>query len=435
MYAAELEKVKKKLHKLIRSGRFTGKEICLFGVSDNTRQIIGILRENGYEPSHVIDNDVNKVGSYCAGIQVLAAKEFANNNSVFLIYSFYHEEMKRQLAASGICEKNIISLNLKERSFWGTVSDIQKGKKIYDRLIREYGDVPIYLCPYTGTGDIYLIGTFWEEYIEKENISDYVFLVISGACKKVAQLFDIKNIICLEKQKDSGWLISYYASNADSVNLKILNDAWAQIHDNQTEWFRGYKGWYFTELFRKFVFDLPDDSRPKHPVLQNKDKEVAELFEKYCLKKGKTAVLSPYSNTLSDLPIVFWEKVCECLLKKGYSVCTNSCGPKETPIKGSVGVFFPLNIAPQFVNAAGMFIGVRSGFCDIISGCTAKKIILYDRRNRFYNASAFEYFSLNRMGLCDDAVEIEYELAENELDRIVNYIGGHLNGQKSNTFN
>lgn len=410
MYAAELEKVTQKIHKLIKKGKFNEKDICLFGVSDNTRQIIKILKENGYEATYVIDNDLNKVGSFCAGIQVTNAREFEGaSNIICLLYSFYHEEMKRQLIQCGMVDENVVSLNIKERTIIETISDIQKGKKIYTDLKKKYGDVPIFLCPYTGTGDIYLIGTFWDEYIIKENVEQYIFLVISGACKKVAELFDIKNIVCLKNQKDSAYLISYYAANTTHIDLKILNDAWAQIHDNQTEWFRGYKGWYFTELFRRFVFDLPDDSRPRHPTLKNKEKEVNELFEKNGLKKSKTAILSPYSNTLSDLPVEFWEKVCEKLIEKGYAVCTNSSGPSEPPIKGSLSIFFPLNIAPQFVNAAGMFIGVRSGFCDIVSGCVAKKIVLYDKGNRFYNCSAYEYFSLNKMGLCKDAIEIEYE--------------------------
>lgn len=425
MYAAELEKVTQKIHKLIKKGKFNEKDICLFGVSDNTRQIIKILKENGYEATYVIDNDLNKVGSFCAGIQVTNAREFEGaSNIICLLYSFYHEEMKRQLIRCGMQERNVISLTFKEPTVLEAISGIQKGKRIHANLIKQYGNVPMYLCPYTGTGDIYLIGAFWEEFIKKENIENYIFIVISGACKKVAELFDIKNIVCFKNQKNSAYLISYYAADSANVDLKILNDAWAQIHDNQTEWFRGYKGWYFTELFRKFVFDLPYDSRPKHPVLKNKDKEVAELFKKNGLKIGKTVVLSPYSNTLSDLPIDFWEKICERLIENGYAVCTNSSGASEPPIKGSAGVFFPLSIAPQVINAAGMFIGVRSGFCDIVSGCNAKKIILYDKGNRFYNCSAYEYFSLEKMGLCDDAVEIEYEHDSRALEKIINFIGG-----------
>lgn len=427
MYAAELEKCTKKIKKLINKGILDGKNIFIFGVSDNTRQIIKILRTCGYNPVGVVDNDNAKHGSYCSGIKVVPVWKVENHYSnIWLMYSFYWREMRLQLMDSGVCPKNIYPLVQKERPIWGHLIGCVQGKNIYQKLLKKYGDVTVFLCPYTGTGDVYLIGTFWKEYVEVNNITNYVFIVISGACKKVASLFDIKNVILLNDQKDAGKLISYYCLCPDKVNLKILNDAWAQINDNASEWFRGYKGWYFTDLFRKFVFDLPDQIRPQHPVLMDKEEQISKVFEEKGLLKGNTVVLSPYSNTLSDLPSVFWERLCDVLVKKGYVVCTNSSGPSEPPIKGSVGVFFPLDIAPQFVNKAGTFIGVRSGFCDVVSGCNAKKIILYDKTNRFYNCSSFEYFSLKRMDLCDDAYEIEFEHDENSINEIIEKIGGYI---------
>ena len=56
----------------------------------------------------------------------------------------------------------------------------------------------------------------------------------------------------------------------------------------------------------------------------------------------------------------------------------------------------------------------------MISGADAKKIILYDKGNRFYMGSAFEYFNLKEMELCDDAVEIEFE--HGNLDNMVSEI-------------
>lgn len=409
MYAAELEKCTKKINKLISRDVFYDKNIYLFGVSDNTRQIIRILRMNGYEPIGVVDNDKSKQGSYCSGIRVIQVEQVEYNiKNVWLMYSFYWREMRLQLIESGVRPEQIYPLFQKEKLIWGHLAGCLRGKYLYEKFLSKYGNVTIFLCPYTGTGDIYLIGTFWEEYIERNRINNYVFIVISGACKKVAALFGIKNIVLLDKQKDAGKLISYYNLCQEKVNIKILNDAWAQINDNSSEWFRGYKGLYFTELFRKWVFDLPDESKPHHPYLADKNDEIETIFKNNKLKKETTVVLSPYSNTLADLPRFFWEEICDGLMKRGYTICTNSSGADEPAIKGSIPIFFPLNIAPQFINYAGGFIGVRSGFCDIVSGTKAKKVILYDARDRFYNCSAYEYFNLKSMGLCDDAIEIEY---------------------------
>ena len=57
MYKTELEYVKKRIHILDRNRYLKDKNIYLFGVSDNTRQIVQILRTLGYKPLQIIDND------------------------------------------------------------------------------------------------------------------------------------------------------------------------------------------------------------------------------------------------------------------------------------------------------------------------------------------------------------------------------------------
>ncbi len=412
MYMAELDSVEKKIRRLHTNKALSNKKIFLFGACENTRQIIRILRELGYEPQQIIDNDSNKQHSYCSRIKVLSVDEAiqrVDSDAIFLIYSSFWREMIYQLENKGYGPKQIYNLVGREKSVIECFFNCYRGKLVHKRLKRKYGDLPIFLCPYTGTGDIYLIGTFWKQYIEKHNIDDYIFLVISGACKKVASLFEIKNVELLRNQKESSYLISYYALCPEAIQLKLLNDGWAQLHTNPSEWFRGYKGLYFTELFRKFVFELPDTCEPEHPMVEDEEEEISKLFNQYGLVAGKTVVLSPYSNTLADLPDCFWVKIAKELQKRGYTVCTNSSGKTEPAIEGTEALFFPLNIARQFLDKAGWFIGVRSGFCDVISGSSAKKIILYDGGNRFYNCSAYEYFSLNGMGLCEDAVEVIYD--------------------------
>lgn len=199
------------------------------------------------------------------------------------------------------------------------------------------------------------------------------------------------------------------------VNILLLNDSWAQIHTNPLEWFRGYKGLGFTPLFRTFVFNLPDTAKPEHPKLNDANEELTQLFKDKQLQKGNTVVLSPYSNTLADLPKEFWEELAGKLKQADFVVCTNSNGKTEKAVKGTVSVFVPLNIAPQFIEQAGYFIGIRSGFCDIISGANAKKIILYDAQDRFFTSSAYEYFSLKNMQLSEDATEILFKREDKEL--------------------
>lgn len=56
------------------------------------------------------------------------------------------------------------------------------------------------------------------------------------------------------------------------------------------------------------------------------------------------------------------------------------------------------------MEAAGNFIGLRSGLCDVISQSHAKKIILYP--DRIYQEGKYiSFYSLKNMGLCMDAEE------------------------------
>jgi len=412
MYDDELKRVTRIIKIRNALGKLEKREIYLFGVSDNTRQIIQLLRELGIEPRHVIDNDRSKQGSYCSMLKVIPLEEvedFRAKDKLYIMYSAYWREMIPQLIECGVRYRNIWRLNRKTKGILGLFWNVYRGRNHYKKLIKKYGRVPIFLCPYTGTGDIYLIGAFWNEYIKKNDITEYVFVVITGACKKVASLFDIKNVVLVKKKKYASRLIDYYMYDRNSGDIKVLNDCWAQIHTNQVEWFRGYKGLYFTELFRKFVFNLPNEAKPVHPVYKDESARIESIFNQYKLVYGKTVILSPYSNTLSDLPYTFWEALASELANRGYWVITNRGRKTEPAIMGTEGVFFPLDVAPQLVEKAGAFIGIRSGFCDVISGAKAKKVILYDADNRFYMGSAFEYFSLKTMGLCDDAVEYEFD--------------------------
>ena len=412
MYDVELRRTERILKVRNAVGLLKNRDIYLFGVSDNSRQIIQILRELGNEPKNVIDNDATKQGSYCSRLKVIAFSDIEkpdDKRKLYIIYSAYWREMIPQLTDYGILKKNIWRLNRKPGLLVFLLLTVYKGRAYRNRLIKQYGDKRIFLCPYTGTGDIYLIGTFWDEYTRRNHIDDYIFIVISGACKKVASLFNIKNVVLTEKKEYGAFLIDYYLYDRKKGDITILNDCWAQVHTNQVEWFRGYKGLYFTELFRKFVFNLPEDVKPAHPTFKNEYEKVIKIFEENGLEEGNTVILSPYSNTLSDLPESFWAQLAERLMNKGYVVATNCGGKTESEVVGTKGVFFPLDIAPQFIEKAGAFIGVRSGFCDVISGAKAKKIILYDKGNRFYMGSAFEYFNLKGMELCSDAIELEFE--------------------------
>lgn len=412
MYKEEKVQIRSKIDGWIKSGEIKAdSDVYIFGVNDYAREIISYIGKYDIPVSGIADNDIKKQGSYCRGVKVLAPDDVNATDSIFIICSVFWREMCTQLAQKGVTDDRrlVIVLSTFCESFELNEKAFYEGEKIYSEIKREYNDSFIFLCPYTGTGDVYLIGTFIFEYIKRHGIDKYVLVVVSRPCEKVARIFGIRDIYRIDGLEACRALIKYYMVCPDECDMMILNDSWGDIYTNPTQWIRGLHGMDFSTMFRRFIFDFEDSVKPVHPVFEDAGDRIKELEDEYGLIKGKTVILAPYSTTLTDMPSMFWESIAEELRNDGWIVCTNSGGDEEPAIEGTRGVFFPLDIAPQFISWAGAFIGVRSGLCDVISGSTAKKIILYDNANYFFNCPAYDYFSLKKIGLSNDAVEICYD--------------------------
>ena len=428
MYFEEKQKLLKQYKKTIKKFHINTCKYCfLFGVSNPTRNYIHILQEAGIRVEGVIDNDEKKSGTKCAGVDVLSVDSFKQKyimgNTKIIIDSPYWREMRTQLISIGVNENDIVSnherkkiINYK-RLFLYRVWFVCKGFRIYSKLLKQYGkDVQIFICPYSGTGDIYLIGTYWKEYLDSTGIDDYVFVVTGKACASVAKLFHIKNIIVLDNDNYCKYLIAYYRTNGEIKNIKVLNDGWRGLGKIPSFWIRGYKGHNFDVMFKKFVFELSDNCEHNHPQIKVDDLRLYHIIEEYKLVEKRSVILSPYTNTLPAIDETFWEKLALVLSNKGYVVYTNIGGKGEKIIEGTKKIFFDFEYANPIVEYAGYFIGVRSGLCDIISNSNACKIILYDRDIYFFNSSIFEYFSLNKMKLCNDAIELNLHFTDDNND-------------------
>lgn len=428
MFETKVQKLKSRIESAIQIGSISPKNgIILFGSGDESRNAIKILREFGISVLMVLDNSPAKNGSYCAGIPVRLPNNLNSNedNALFILYSPFHNEMKAQLLRLGIKEDKIFDFtdDSSTKHVTKRMEELLHGWKTYKMLKKKAGNGAILLCPYTGTGDIYLIGTLLPYYLEKNDVKNYILVVIGNGCAKVAKIFGIDNIekICMEECED---LLFYYALCPDKCDIKILNDDWGDIfktYNGPVKWVRGYRNQNFTDMFRRYVFELEDSVKPRHPKVPKREEEVMTILREAGVRQGLTVILSPYSNTLADLPESFWTYLAKSIKDRRLDVATN-CGPGEQEICGTAKLSFPLDISIQVLNAAGYFIGIRSGFCDIASGSSCRKIILYDKNNTFSMATAFEYFSLKRMGLSDDAIEIEFDsLHTNEcMEDIIN---------------
>lgn len=283
----------------------------------------------------------------------------------------------------------------------------KKGQELYQNYLQKYGDdVLVVLCPYPGTGDVYLAAAYMENYAKRNEINNYIFCVIGGSNYNVAKLFNVQNPIKLTHD-EMYVLVKYFMfRGVEKEKVLFAHPSAPIMHYGINDMMRNYNKLNFAEMFSWGVFNMNAEMLNK-PVFSEKSEITNNLFNDLELKKGKTVLISPFSNTLSGMPHWFWVKLVERLKDAGYDVCTNCGAEHEREIPGSHRVFIPYKDLECFLETAGHFIGIRSGFCDIISSINCNKTIIYQPYLFWGEGTNIDYFNLKDMGLCDDAVEIE----------------------------
>lgn len=418
-------KIEKSLSVLRRKNVFSGKEIIIFGCTMWIKNLLDYLYKHDIKVSAIVDNNPEKAGGTCQGISVYSPKDYLkdkNGNISILICSGYWYEMSMQLEEMGFHRDKsyyIVDFDIsRKKTLIKSLTDINKGYKHYKKLInRLNGKNPyVFVCPWAASGDIYMAGIFLNEYMKKNNIDDYMVLVVGKLAYKTAQLFNMKNVIIITEEEKINIIDAWAFYGSEKIHVKpLLYWGWRlKKHLNPDT----KMGVTFLDVMKHDVFNLKENDVPCIPE-NICDEKAINFFQTNNLKEGQTVIIAPYAGSYnSNVGTDFWEQLVIDLTKRGYSVCTNSAGEHEPVIKGTKGVFFPLSEAVSILNKAGYFIAVRSGLCDIVSSSSCKQIIIYERG---LNAVNYNYFSLKKMGLNNDAIEIIYdkEYIEDIYDRII----------------
>lgn len=423
-----MSKWKEALEELLRTKRLEHEHrILFFGANKSSIEMNQYLRERGFCPEGFIDNSEKKQGSVIEGMKVVspeAALSVYDSHARILIASEYHKQMCEQLQQMGYEKEREVFVtdtiysfyDLSEKAMKGYLSAAELGKEVYQRLIREYGaskalDTVLFECPYAGTGDAYLIGALLRVYMERHSISSYVITVVSKSCEKIIRMFGFDHVVTL-RQEESDGLVAFLRMMRAHIPHLILNDNYqTRIMHRRL---RGYKGIDFRHMFQYAVFRLEEPVQLSRSEKPCEEEKLCRIIEEQGMIEGRTVILSPYANTIANLPDTIWEQIVLKYQKKGYVVFTNSAGANEPAIRGTKPVFLPYDQMVPLLEWGGTFIGMRSGLCDIIAAAKCKKIILYPSGCIFGSCTTYQYFSLNAMGLCEDAVELEFEPGREE---------------------
>lgn len=408
----------------VKNKKLEKKNIYIFGCTMYARNIRDVLRQNGYEITGIIDNNAQKTGKECLGVAVVFPQEIPTDDVVVIICSKYAYEMQEQLKRLGILEwlnipisESVPSEDDSEESFKKCVDTVEKGIDIFEKIQRKYSDEHfMFLCPYPGTGDIYMACLYFRAYCEKHGIEKYIFAVIGGNCKRTAQLFDIKNIELITTEEKDALLRAWEFVGSERMPLKpLLYWGW---RTKKYLYADHYPQITFHEMFLYDVYGLDKTAVKQLPEKKKDNIYAVELFREKQLTPGKTIIMAPYAGSfVSEMKTEEWEMLAQKLKDKGYDVCTNCNGTTEQPINGTVPIFFPYHEAISVLEYAGGFIALRSGLCDIISSAECKMVVLYESG---FNAARYEYFSLKKMGLNLCVKEIVYS-GKSTVKKIMSY--------------
>ena len=417
-----LETLKKNIDNLIESGKFCNAKLFLFGMNTPGDRVIQYLSRQGYGVNGILDNNKNNHGKIMMGVQVYCPEVLQQMDSEcvrVLICSKYYAEMKIQLEEMGFREgKHIFKLlelnsgvvvSDDKRCLEDEIGKIKKYAGFYKELTGKYDETAVFLlCPVRANGDVYMTASLLEEFKHENRLKKVVLVVIGKLGQKIAAMFDISDVEVISQEEMDSLAALTRVLGSGITRMIIVHPE--QLYYNIFSNMECFKGLNFMDLMAHGAMGL-----------KVKDFGALKVTDRpeYCLG-DRDILLAPYANSLPCFPEEFWEKLVLVLKSRNYHVYTNSNGDMEPPVKGTTALFLPIqNMAGAMEYSAG-FIGIRNGLCDIVSKSRCKKIILYPDKAMGF-ADVREFYSLNGMGLCDDAEEIVYseEMEEQVIGLII----------------
>lgn len=394
------KEIEEKIKKMIDKGDLRNKEVILSPVNLYTYGLITLLRNNGINPLFVLDNNVNIAGEKINGVPIggaLLLKSY--HNRIVLISSQHAKEIKTQLIENKIPESEIeITAGFNKASsflpqvFFEFSGISDEGKKVYEKVKGNYEKVLLF--PYNSVGDILILGMY--KYWLDLHYNNYVIVLTGGTCRKIAEWFGFDTEIITESENVE--LIKFAKKVNESIEILHYHFRDKTTWDGSDCW----KDYHFIEMYKRIIFEnnYPDFQKALDVI--NGIKIISNK-----ISQRKKIVLSPYAKSIINFSPIFWEKLANELLIKGYDVYTNCAAALEYEIKDTKRLELSFEELLGFLKG-NVFIGIRSGLCDLVSFITDKKIILYPGE---YEKNLF---SLQYMGMLDGITEIvvnDYEKA------------------------
>lgn len=369
------------LNGLIEQGLYN-KKIYLFGYCNITIELVDLLESKKLYVTAILDNSDVKQGGCYKGVKVIYPNELERmetKGSVVLITSRFYAEMLQQLQELGYKGevKKLINYNtyseyslsintinrMKERE--------QHGEDLLKNINKKYCNYFKVFCPFNALGDIYVMSSYWESYEKKRQVKNVVFCVPSKILADVIHMFfDYPVEVYEQKELDSIIQAVLYKNDKESFIAHHDRPYVVKLSDVLY-----IKKITFEQMYCCGVYGLPNNTIPAKPRFNN---IIYKNINK--IPKGESVIFAPYAKSVPLIDINIWNQAVEYYVSMGYKCYTNVVG-NEIPLNNTEAISPTLLEMKSVVERAGIFIGIRSGLCDVIREANAKKIALYPDYN------------------------------------------------------
>lgn len=361
------------------------KKIVLFGHCNATFELIDLLESKGLQVEAILDNNDAKQGLSYKGahvihpIRLMEIMQDFENDYIVLITSRFYASMLRQLREIGYMGpvRKLIDYNTyAEYSLSGdTISRMkereQRGEELLSGLESKYPNYFKVFCPFNALGDIYFMSSYWSAFAKSRNIGQVVFCVVSDVLRDVIHLFrDVPVEVYEQKHLDA--MIQAVIYIRDNHSFIAHHDRPYVINLSKALYVKKIS---LEQMYCCGVYGLPKDTVPEVP-----NKNQKKYHDINCIPKGKSVIFSPYAKSVIAISPNIWREAVQYYSEAGYRCFTNVV-EDEVPLEGTEPISPSIFELKSVVERAGLFIGIRSGLCDVIREAKAKKIALYPDYN------------------------------------------------------
>lgn len=371
------EEMVENLDELIQEHVMEGKDIYLFGHCNATEELADLLLSRGFPIAAILDNNAAKHGKQYRNIVIEPPQVILESKSeetlvciVARAYAAMVSQLKR-LGYTGSVRKLVdynsyAEYSLSEETLIRRKQRVERGIRLLDGFGERYPGRFRILCPFSALGDIYFTMSYLPYFLEKRGISACVIGVIGNACRDVVRLFGEYEAEAVT-QKDMDEMIQAALYTRDETVFLPHQDRPYVVNLSRALYVKRIP---LEQIYCCGVYGLPAFTKPVKPV---RLKQYGRLQE---IEKGRAVILSPYAKSVTALNEDIWEQIVRKCREKGVPCYTNVAG-EEKALPGTLPVSPAINEIQSVVEHAGLFIGIRSGLCDVIREAGCRKIALY----------------------------------------------------------